>query len=101
MARHRYFQAAAQRGAMDGHDDGFGAILDLLQQAVQFGRGAMAGSGLLQFLDVRPGNERAARAQDHDGADGIVFFNRGNRIGDSVGHSQTQRVHGRIIHRDY
>ena len=59
----RDFEAAAQRGAVDGCDDGLGGIIqDGEDRGSRVLRGVAAELG-----DVRAGDEGAAGADEHDG----------------------------------
>ena len=67
VAGHRHFEPAAERGAVQRHDDRLGGVLDALQQVVHVGGAAVAAPGqLLEPLDVGAGDERAAGADDDD-----------------------------------
>ena len=59
---HCEFEAAAEGGAVDGHDHRLGAIFDSEQQRLEaVAAGGFTGGDLAEFLDVRAGDERAAR----------------------------------------
>ena len=70
MTRHRDLVAAAERVAVDGGDDRLGRVLDTAQQGVRPRRALerlLARFQRVEDLDVRAGDERRSRTDDHDG----------------------------------
>ena len=70
MAGERQFEAAAERRAVNGGDDGFARGFDDRQDVRQRGRKRR----LAEFLDVGAGDESAALAGDDDRLDGAVLI---------------------------
>ena len=58
-------------------------------------------SGFLQFLDIGAGDERPARADDDNGGDRWIALGCIQSGQDSLGHTRTERIYGRIVDRDY
>src|ERR1039457_6589805 len=104
VAGHGELQPAAQRGAVDGADDRFGTVLDAPQQGVHAMRavnGNFAVRNRAEDLDIGPGDERVARADEHDGLGGWVGGGARHARVDAFGHAGAQGVYGRIVYGDY
>src|ERR1022692_2686599 len=52
-------------------------------------------------LDIGPGDERVARADEHDGLGGWVGGGARHARVDAFGHAGAQGVYGRIVYCDY
>ena len=96
MAAERDLEAAAQRRAMHGGDDGLLARLDSGDHVD--GRGLAR--RLAEFADVGAGNEGAPGADDHDGSDAGIGACPRHRIDEPGAHRVVQRVDGRIVDGD-
>ena len=94
---------AAERGAVNGRDQRLGAVFDVAQSRMNgarpFKRRLARGDGL-EKADVRSGDERAARADQHHSARrGILRATRDGRF-DGLGNAGTERVYGRVVDGD-
>jgi len=90
MAGERHFEAAAQRRAVNGGDDGLGRILDHglgVEQAWPLGR-------LAEFGDVRARDKGLAVANKNDRLDGGVRDGPGDAFADRLAHGRRKRIHG-------
>src|SRR5215831_2430841 len=85
---------------MDRHDYGVWRVFEFLQQVVQFWSGPPARRGLLEFFDIRSGDKGPAAADDHNGVDGGIILRCVYTRGKSLRYSRTQRIYGRILHRN-
>ena len=98
MPGHGGFEAAAERSPVNGHHDGFRALLDLFQKGIQANVAALIARGdLSEFVDVRARNERAARADDDDGLHGIVAVSHADARRDSLRNARAEGVYGRVV----
>jgi hypothetical protein len=96
MTRHRDLEPATQRGAMNCGYDGFVTILDVshdIRQMGWFGR-------LVEFTNVRPGDEGASFTSQDDGANGVIGIHGIDTGDQALPHRVRQSVHGRIVDHD-
>ena len=103
VAGHGELQAAAQRGAVDGADHRLGAILDAPQQRMHAMRavdGNFAVRDGAEDFDIGAGDERVARADQHNGREPGDRSPRAPRPHRCLRHAGTERIHGRIVDGD-
>ncbi len=96
MAAQRHFQPATQGRAVDDGNAGLAAALDdidHLRQARRHGR-------LAEFLDVGPGKEGAALADQHHGAHLRVRFGGLKGLQQALAQRLAQRIDRRVVSND-
>ena len=98
VPRHRELEPAAERRAMDRHDDRLAAVLDPGEEVVKVGgRSAIAPRRLLQAGDIGARDERLSRALEHDRANRHVLLRCRERLDDGVGHTGAERIDRRMV----
>ena len=95
MASKRVLQAAAERRAVDGRDDGFLAAFD--ENTGRLFRLLVGVRRLAEIADVRTGDERTPLAGNHHRFHGIVLKRRFQMLGKIEANARTQRIHRRIV----
>ena len=98
MAAQRVFQPAAQRVAVDRRDHRLFAAVHHVVGAAAERRALAAGA---EAADVGAGDEAAAGADQHHGADLRIGVAAVQRVDDAVRHARPERIHRRIIHHDH
>src|SRR5439155_24710099 len=84
----RPFETAAERGAVNRRDDRLRPALDQVQHLVEPG---LAGR-LAELADVRTGDERPARAGEHDRVDRGVGVGRTHAVAQALANVLAERV---------
>ena len=96
MTGERYFETAAERGAVYSGDDRLRRVLHRHQHFMQAGRLRR----LAEFGDVGAGDEGAAAAGQHDGLHLGIGDRRLHAFENTAAHGGAQRVDGRTVDRD-
>ena len=96
VAGERCFEAATERGAMNGRDDGLGGAFHDIQYFGQVGRS----HGLAEFGDVRAGHERAAFTDEHGGLQFRVGVQGLHAIYQRHTHGGANGIHRRVVDAD-
>src|SRR5262249_55061084 len=96
VTRHRHFEPATERGAVNGGDDRLRAALDDLLHLRQ--RRLLR--RLAELGDVGAGDERAPGARDDDGGCSGITGGLADRVAQALTDVLAERVDGRIVHGD-
>ena len=101
VAGHGDLETAAERRAVNRHDHGLAAVLDARQQRVHVARRlAVAPRRTLEAVDIGAGDERPARAHEHDRRHRLVALRGVEGLDDGFGNAGTERIDGRIVDGD-
>ena len=96
VAGERCFEAATERGAMKGRNDGLGGAFHDIQYFGQVRRS----HGLAEFGDVRAGHERAAFADEHSSLQFRVGVQGLHAIHQRHTHGGANGIHRRVVDAD-
>ena len=101
VAGHGDLETAAERRAVNRHDHGLAAVLDARQQRVHVARRlAVAPRRTLEAVDIGAGDERPARAHEHDRRHRLVALRGVEGLDDGFGNAGTERIDGGIVDGD-
>ena len=84
MAGHSKLEAAAERIAVNGDDDGLGAVFHFQQERKKAGAARLAAGHFAEFLNVGAGDESAATANQDSAFDGVVFGDLIQGVGNAL-----------------
>jgi len=95
MAAECGFETAARGDAVDGGDDGFRRVLDVIDHFRQAGLGG--GFRRVEFGDVGAARKHAAGAGDDDGIDAVIVACRLDGLHQTLAYGETETIDRRIV----
>ncbi len=97
MPSHRDFESAAEGRPVNRHDHRLRGILDREQQGMQAGARLFARRDLSELPNIRPGDERAPGADDHNRAYFRILRRGLNTLAQALRNAGAQRIDRRIF----